>query len=123
MPPPLTAEEALRRAEAEELTLQRSDGNSTGYKGVAFNSSSKINPYKAEVKRGGKTVHLGYFTTAEEAALCYARTPEAQATAPQPPAASSRKRKVRSDEQPPDGPADVVVVILEGRLVESTTFE
>jgi len=84
-PPPLTAEEALRRAEAEELTLQRSDGNSTGYKGVAFNSSSKINPYKAEVRRGGKTVHLGYFTTAEEAALSYARTPEAQVAAAAPP--------------------------------------
>ena len=25
------------------------------------------------MKRGGKSVHLGYFATAEEAALCYAR--------------------------------------------------
>ena len=31
--------------------------------------------------RGGKTVHLGYFATAEEAALCVARTPEGRAAA------------------------------------------
>jgi len=122
-PPPLTAEEALRQAEAEGLTLLRSKSGSTGYKGVGFDSRAKSKPYKADARRGGKTVFLGYYQTPEEAALCYARTPEAQATAPQPPAASSRKRKVRSEEQPPDGPADVVVVILEGRLVESTTFE
>ena len=119
-PPPLTAEEAVRQAAAEGLTLLRSESSNSGYMHVTFEGSRTLaKPYKADVRRGGKTVHLGYFTTAEEAALCYARTPEAQATAPQPPAASSRKRKVRSDEQPPDGPADVVVVILEGRLVES----
>jgi len=33
------------------------------------------------VRRGGKTVHLAYFATAEEAALCVARTPEGQAVA------------------------------------------
>ena len=121
-PPPLTAEEALRQAEAEGLTLLRSASSSTGYKGVTFSSSCKSKPYQAQVTRGGKTVHLGCFTTAEEAALCYARTPEAQAAAPQPPATSSRKRKVDSEEQPPDEPADVVV-ILEGRFVEPTTFE
>ena len=85
--------------------------NGTGY---------KIKLYQAQVRRRGKNVHLGYCATAEEAALCYARTPEAQAT--QPPPASSKKRKVKSEEQPPDVPADVVV-ILEGRLVESTAFE
>ena len=31
------------------------------------------------MKRGGKNVYLGNFATAEEAALCYARTPDAQA--------------------------------------------
>ena len=140
----MTAEEALRQAEAEGLTLERSLGvgaNSSGYKGVAVNSSSKSKPYTAQVWRGGKLVHLGRFATAEEAALRYARTSEAQVAAPQPPAhrrvlstvyavplpsapaASSRKRKVESEEQPPDMvPADVVV-ILEGRFVESATFE
>ena len=126
-PQPLTAEEAVRQAEAEGLTLVRSESSRTGFKCVALTpkgsrSKNYTKPYKVEVRRGGKLVYLGSFATAGEAALCYARTPEAQATAPQLPAASSRKRKVRSEEQPPDGPADVVV-ILEGRLVESTTFE
>ena len=122
-PPPLTAEEALRQAEAEGLTLRRSESSSsTGYKGVSFNSSSKSSPYQARVQRGGKKVTIGYFATAEEAALVVARDSEAQAAAQQPPAASSRKRKVKSEEQPPDVPAEVVV-ILEGRLVESTAFE
>jgi len=130
-PPPMTAEEVLQlvlqQAEAEGLTLLRSENSSTGYKGVTFKGSRTLTkPYQAEVKRGGKLVYLGYFVTAEEAALCYARTSAAQAAAQQPPAASSRstsrKRKVRSEQQPPDEPADVVV-ILEGRIVESATFE
>ena len=116
----LTAEEAVRQAEAEGLTLLRSESSISGYKGVYFDRCLNIKPYQAVLRRGGKNVHLGYFATAEEAALCYARTPEAQAT--QPPPTSSKKRKVTSEEQPPDVPADVVV-ILEGRLVESTTFE
>ena len=33
-------------------------------------------PYKAEVWRGGKHAYLGSFATAEEAALCVARSPE-----------------------------------------------
>jgi len=139
-PPPMTAEEAVRQAQAEGLALLQSDSSSTGYKGVAFSSSSKSRPYKAEARRGGKTVFLGYYQTPEEAALSYARTPEAQTVATQSPvapflrwrqaqvakqqlpAASSRKRKVESEEQPPDEPADVVV-ILEGHFVESTTLE
>ena len=120
-PPPLTAEEALWQAEAEGLTLLRSESG-TGYKGVTFMSRCKSKPYAAQVRRGGKNVHVGCFATAEEAALCYARTPEAQAAAPQPPPASSRRRKVNSEEQPPDVPADVVI-ILEGRFVDPTTFE
>ena len=122
-PPPLTPEEAVRQAEAEGLTLLKSESSSTGYKGVTIDRVKKSKPYKALVQRGGKTVHLGSFATAEEAALCYARASEAQAAAPQPPPASSRKRKVKSEEQPPDVPAADVVVILEGRLVESATFE
>ena len=124
----MTVEEALRQAEAEGLALLKSESSSTGYKGVTISSSSsKSKPYKVEVWRGGKPVYLGRFATAEEAALCYARTPEAQAATQQLPAASSRKRKVESEEQPPDVQADVVV-ILEGRFVESTmtmttTFE
>ena len=79
-PPPMTAEEALRQAEAEGLTLQKSESSNTGYKGVNFKSDRRM-PYLVKVKRGGKTVRLGSFLTAEEAALCYARSPEAQAVA------------------------------------------
>ena len=135
----MTAEEALQQAVVEGLTLLRSEFNRTGYTGVSCEAAnkSKSKPYQAKVKRdcqhlslgyfataeerGSKFVHLGYFATAEEAALCYARASAAQTAAPQPPATSSRKRKVRSEEQPPDMPADLVV-ILEGRFVD-TTFE
>ena len=34
------------------------------------------------MQRGGKTVSLGYFATAEEAALCIARTPEGRVGLP-----------------------------------------
>tara|TARA_B110001452_G_scaffold132909_1_gene110501 strand:+ start:284 stop:481 length:198 start_codon:yes stop_codon:yes gene_type:complete len=64
----MTAEEALRQAAAEGLTLLRSEGSSTGRKGVSF-KSGKAKPYRAVARRGGKNVTLGYFATAEEAAL------------------------------------------------------
>ena len=113
----LTAEEAVAQAEAEGLTLLRSD-NSTGYHGVTVNKSCKSKPYAAQVKRGDKLAYLGLFATPEEAALHVARDSAAQAASPQPPVATSRKRKVKSEEQPPDMPADVVV-ILEGRFVDA----
>ena len=94
---PRSADAALRQAEAEGLTLMRSESSSTGYKGVGFNRKPNLNkPYQAQVWRGGTLVHLGCFATAEEAALCYARTPEAQAAAEQLTATSSKKRKVKS---------------------------
>ena len=76
-PPQMTAEGAVWQAGAEGLTLLRSD-NVTGYRGVYFATRASL-PYEAKVWRGGKPVHLGTFATAEEAALCYARSPEAQA--------------------------------------------
>jgi len=113
-PPPLTAEEALRQAEAEGLTLVRAESSSTGYKYVSFNNLMKTRPYHAQVTRGGKTVSLGYFATAEEAALVVARDAAAvAAAAPQPPFSSSRKRKVKSEEQPPDMPAGTRVKLEE----------
>ena len=71
----MTAEEAVRQAEAAGLTLLKA-ASSSGYKGVAFHNGSTRNltkPYAATETRGGKTVSLGYFVTAEEAALCIAR--------------------------------------------------
>ena len=67
------------QAEAEGLTLRKAD-NKTGYFGVVHRPGD-AKPYAAKVKRGGKTVGLGSFATAEEAALCIARSPEGRAAA------------------------------------------
>ena len=53
--------------------------NTTGYKNVSYNRREK--KFKAEVNAGGKCVHLGYFNTAEEAAVAYARSEYGRADA------------------------------------------
>lgn len=46
--------------------------NTTGYKGVTFSDKrNKSKPWRAYIKDDGKAVHLGYFQTAELAALSY----------------------------------------------------
>eukprot|EP00964_Phaeocystis_antarctica_P009281 scaffold5030_cov56-Phaeocystis_antarctica.AAC.3 len=81
---PMTSEEARVQAQAEGLTLVVAE-NATGYFGVRLDRPGRPKPYQAQVKRGGegarKTVTLGYFATAEEAALHVARSPEGQAAA------------------------------------------
>jgi len=78
--PPLTSEEARQQAQAEKLTLLVAD-NTTGYFGVYLNKHGLSKPYQAQVRRGGRTVSLGCFATAEEAALCVARSQEGRAAA------------------------------------------
>ena len=78
--PPLTSEEARQQAQAEGLTLLKADSK-TGYLGVNLTYPSRPKPYQAQVTRGGKKVSLGSFTTAEEAALFVARSPEGRAAA------------------------------------------
>merc|ERR1740139_1031710 len=78
--PPLTSEEALQQAQAEGLVL-RVGRSGTGYFGVHLANPGTPKPYQARVSHGGKMVHLGSFATAEEAALCVARTPEGRAAA------------------------------------------
>eukprot|EP00964_Phaeocystis_antarctica_P124042 scaffold87722_cov54-Phaeocystis_antarctica.AAC.2 len=86
---PLTSEEARQQVEAEGLTLRVAD-NKTGYFGVHFDDRpGKLKPYQVQLRRGGKLVSLGYFATAEEAALCVARSPEGQAIAAEKAAAAS----------------------------------
>ena len=93
LPLPLRAgAEAIRQAEREGLTLAASSSSSTGYKGVTFCPKQKgSKKYRLEVTVGGKRLHLGYFATAEEAALFYARreagmdTLASDLTAPPPP--------------------------------------
>ena len=75
-PKPLTAEEAEAAAEAEGLTLERSDKSATGFKGVSQPKSVyelKGRPYQAFFYCDGDTVVLGFFATPHEAALCIAR--------------------------------------------------
>ena len=73
------APKARQQAEAEGLTLRVAD-NKAGYFGV-YHQPGKPKPYEARVRRRGKMVYMGYFATAEEAALCVARSPEGQAVA------------------------------------------
>ena len=85
---PLTSEEARQQAQAEKLTLRLAE-STTGYFGV-YHAPGQLKPYMAKVRRGGKQVmYLGRFATAEEAALCVARSPEGQAAAKRPAAAVS----------------------------------
>ena len=77
---PLTKDEALKQARAEGLEL-RVTGNKAGYFGVCHTNPGQPKPYQARLKRGGKLLRLGSFATAEEAALCVARSPEGQAAA------------------------------------------
>ena len=57
--------------------------NKTGYFSVTRdpNRPGLAKPYQARVRRGGEQVHLGHFATAEEAALCIARSPKREGAA------------------------------------------
>jgi hypothetical protein len=65
----------------KESEMLRMADNVTGYFGVYLDHPGQPKPYVAQVSRGGQVVHLGSFATAEEAALCFARSPEGQAAA------------------------------------------
>eukprot|EP00964_Phaeocystis_antarctica_P084515 scaffold53237_cov64-Phaeocystis_antarctica.AAC.5 len=122
--PPLTSEEARQQAQAEGLTL-RVAKNKTGYFGVYLCNPGQPKPFKAQVRRGGKDVSLGSFATAEEAALCIARSPEGQAAAQK---AAAATRPPTSEEEgkgtsvkeervvppmPPDAYVKVEIVVKE----------
>ena len=87
-PAPMTAAEAHAAAEQEGLTLVRAE-NATGFKGVSRGGKcSESKPFKAQLWHSGRHNTLGYFATAEEAALAVARFlgPEGIAAALAPPA-------------------------------------
>ena len=95
--PSLTSKQARQQAQAEELTLRVAE-NGTSCFGV-YHKSNRPKPYQAQVRRGGKTVNLGCFATAEEAALCFARSPEGQAAAA-PPLTSEEEGQGRDPAMP-----------------------
>jgi hypothetical protein len=45
--------------------------NTTGFKGVTIKKNHLSTPFLAQIGFGGKKKHLGYYTTAEEAARAY----------------------------------------------------
>jgi len=77
---PVAGVVATEALQAGKLTLIVAD-NSSGYFGVRLDKPGQPKPYQARVWRGGKMVHVGTFASAEEAALCIARSPEGQAAA------------------------------------------
>ena len=89
----MTAEKALRQAEAERVKLVKAPNNA-GCKCVSFGHCIS-RPYQVKVQH----VHLGYFATAEEAALCVARTLEGRAP-------SKKRRLAEAD----DGEAGAIMV-------------
>ena len=84
------------------LVLRKAD-NQSGYAHVSM-LSGKRKPFKAAVWRGDLQVYLGCFATAEEAALCVARSPEGRAAAERastaPPTASSEQGKSKAPAKP-----------------------
>ena len=80
LPEALTAEEALRMAEEEGLTLEAKPGSRTGYVCVSQppGRNGKLRgKFFATARKDGKKVHLGSYKTAEEAALMVARAKHA----------------------------------------------
>ena len=78
--PPLTSEEARQQARGggADAAQGRQQG---GLLRRVPRKPGQPKPYQAQVRRGGKMVYLGSFATAEEAALCVARSPEGRAAA------------------------------------------
>ena len=60
----------VTEAEGYKLHLAKRSSNTTGYEGVCKQDRGR---YKAQVRSGGRTVHIGTYSTAVEAAVGYAR--------------------------------------------------
>ena len=89
-PAPMTAAEERAAAAAEELSLLRA-ANLTGFKHVSRNGNPN-KPFQASLMRGGHHEYLGFFATAEEAALAVGALPPPGCTSPSRP----RARRARS---------------------------
>ena len=90
-PAPMTVEEVCTAARAEGLVLHAVDGSLTGYRCVYFDEAAGCRPFRVRIK-DGSSKQLGSFSTAEEAALCYARHVSANNIAL--PKNASKKRKI-----------------------------
>lgn len=45
------------------------ESNTSGFKGVHFNKRLKSRPWSANITHCGRTIHIGYFSSAEEASF------------------------------------------------------
>ena len=109
------ATEAPQQAQAEGLTLRVAE-NTTGYFGVSLNKPGQPKPYMARVWRGGKQVSLGSFATAEEAALCVARSPEGRKAAERVAAAAAPRRSKKTGQGTPPAMPSRAVLKEEGTV-------
>jgi len=109
----MLSEEARQQAQAEGLTLRVADNNKTGYSCVSY-QPSRPRPYQAHVWHGGKYVHLGMFVTAEEAALCVARTPEGRKAAAKAAAAPPPTPALTSEEARQQAQAEGLTLLVAG---------
>ena len=101
----LTAAEARAEAASEGLTLRPSESTG-GYFGVSWHGSlSRLErPFQARISRLGEAVNLGYFATAEEAALTYARAKSHKVTVSQLPRARANANTTKRAAPPPKPP-------------------
>ena len=89
----MTAAEALAAAAAEGLTLVPAE-NATGFKGVEPTPIAPASLSRRSL-RGGRSMNLGCFATAEEAALAVARFLGPEGAAHRLAAAPMRRRSPR----------------------------
>ena len=96
--------------------------NKAGYFGVSLNKPGKPKPYQAKVTRGGKQVSLGSFTTAGEAALCFARSPEGREAAVRVAVATPLQRSEEGIPTAPAMPPDAFVMEKEIPTMSTDAF-
>ena len=96
---------------------------------MTIDQRTKTTPYLVRVSRGGVKVCLGSFATAEEAALCFARSPEGQAAAAKKAAAATRRgarsirRKTAPGARSAEKEAEAVVEVEVWEVVEAEEAE
>ena len=79
LPPPCEAERP-HRGQAQPHVEPRPKSNSRSSANTPLHAAA-VEYARERWWRGGRSVTLGYFATAEEAALCVARSPEGRAAA------------------------------------------
>lgn len=90
---------ALQQAEAEGLELLLAPGTIVGYAGVVLQHKAVRFPYRAQIPKDGRSVGLGTFICAEEAALCYSRALGAEGIARRKAERSEREAAAPTDEE------------------------